>query len=121
MKCLLIASLFLLFSCGQDTNSQTNDRTVYGDVEIDTSSPEGQRLSAAYTVLKTNCFSCHGGWANYTSSNDWINSGKVDPGSYATSLLATRLKNNGGNMPPNPSGPLSSADNTILQNWINNL
>lgn len=121
MKYLLIVSTIFFISCGQDNNSQTNDRTEYGTVEIDTSSPEGQRFAAAYGVLQTNCFSCHGGWASYTTSNQWINASKVDPGYYATSLLAIRLKNNGGNMPPNPQGALSVADDTILKNWINNL
>lgn len=121
MKYFLIIALFILAGCGQDTNSQTNDRTEYGQVEIDTTSPEGARLSAAYAVLQTNCFSCHGTWASYTTSNDWINSGKIEPGSYATSELAVRLKNNGGNMPPNPKSALSSADDTTLKNWINNL
>lgn len=121
MKVGLLISLMFLISCGQDTNSQSNDRTEYGAVEIDITSPEGQRLSAAYAVLQTNCFSCHGGWSEYTTSNQWINAGKVEPGSYATSLLITRLKNNGGDMPPNPKGALPTADITVLQNWIDNL
>ena len=121
MKIGLLIPLLFLVSCGQDTNSQSNDRTEYGQVEIDNSSPEGQRLSSAYAVLQTNCFSCHGGWSDYTTSNQWINAGKVEPGSYATSLLVTRLKNNGGDMPPNPKGALSTADITVLQSWIDNL
>ena len=113
--CLLIFS-----SCGQNFNSNSNDQGQYATVKIDTSSPAGERFAAAYKVIQVNCMACHS-WNSYDTSDKWIQSGYVIQADYSHSLLMTRLKNNGGDMPKSPNGALKTSEITILQDWITNL
>lgn len=122
MRYLLLS--LLLVSCGQSFNSHTGDAAYSGTNGIDTSTPAGQRLDAAYTVLKNECMSCHTGyhnsWANYRTSSAWINAGLVSPGSINASSVYTRLKNVGGDMPIlNPQ--ISETERQVLESWISQL
>jgi uncharacterized membrane protein len=113
----LLAFLFLI-SCGQDYNSNTNDRGTYADTGISAGDPFYQ----PYQVLQTKCFSCHGSeWSDFKISQQWVDAGLVVPGNYATSLIKTRLKNYGGNMPPEPFSPLTTTEINIISTWINSL
>lgn len=118
--CLTIIAL--LSSCGQDYNSNSGDAGQYSTVStIDTSTPEGVRLAASYSVLQAKCFQCHSGWSGYTTSQQWVDAGLVVRGSFLSSELIRRLKNYGGDMPPDPQSPLSTDEIAPLQTWIENL
>lgn len=121
-KILCITFLLSLVSgCGQDYNSNYGDYAQYSPVEgIDSSTPEGLRLLEAYKVFQGKCFQCHS-WSDYKTSQQWIDAGKVTAGVPGSSSVYTRLKNNGGNMPPDPIGALSTAEFTAVENWILNL
>jgi|SRR5690606_38356957 len=120
----LLVIILLSASCGQSFNSHTGDELFSGSNGIDTSTPAGQRLDAAYTVLKNECMSCHTGyhnsWANYRTDSAWINAGLVSPGSINSSSVYTRLKNVGGDMPVlNPQ--ISEVEREVLEDWISQL
>ncbi len=122
MKFFLILIILLsLFGCGQDYNSQSNDIGQYSQSPIDRSTPEGERLYLVYRSMQTNCFSCHGSWSSYTTSNQWVSAGLVVRGNPNTSKIVYRLKNMGSNMPPDPSSQISDDDYSAYLNWINNL
>ena len=107
-----------LSSCGQDYNSNYNDRGTYADIGI----PPGDPLYNPYVILQNKCFSCHSSeWQNYKTSAQWVNAGLVTPGNYNISKLKVNLKNYGGTMPPEPTSPLLSSELEILRVWINNL
>lgn len=124
----LIFKIFFLFSffslltgCGQDFNSNYGDFGQYAPIEgIDSSTPEGARLLAAYKVLQAKCFQCHS-WSNYKTSQAWIDAGRVVAGNPSASSIYSTLKNNNGNMPPDPFAPLTSAEIVLFEDWINNL
>lgn len=122
MKKLFFVSLFLfLSSCGQDYNSNSGDQGQYSpNGSIDTSTPDGVRLSAAYSILQAKCFQCHSGWTNYTTSAQWESAGLIAKGSAANSELVRSLKNYGGDMPPDPQSPLSTEQVAVFENWIDN-
>lgn len=120
---LIIISLFLA-SCGQSFNSNSGDDALGGYNGIDTSTPAGQRLDAAYTVLKNECMSCHTGyhnsWSAYKTDSAWINAGLVSAGAPGSSAVYARLKNVGGDMPIlNPQ--ISETERQVLENWISHL
>lgn len=116
-KFLLIFPLMLLLSaCGQDYNSNYNDRGTYSDIGI----PSGTPLYNSYVIIQNKCFSCHA-WQDYKTDQAWIDSGRVIRGSYDTSPLKTRLKNFGGTMPLEPYAPLTTAELETLRTWINAL
>lgn len=122
MKFLLI--LLFTTGCGQSFNSNTGDEAFSAVNGIDTSTPAGQRLDAAYTVLKNDCMSCHTGyhnsWNAYKTDLAWQNAGLVSPGSTAASTVYSRLKNIGGDMPLlNPQ--ISETERQTLETWITNL
>lgn len=116
--------LFLLVSCGQSFNSNSGDSAFTADNGIDTSTPAGQRLDAAYTVLKNECMSCHTGyhnsWNAYKTNNAWVNAGLVVAGNPMGSSVYNRLKNVGGDMPQlNPQ--ISESERQTLEDWIDQL
>lgn len=116
--------LFFLASCGQDFNSNTGDEAFSAVNGIDTSTPAGQRLDAAYTVLKNECMSCHTGyhnsWNSYKTDTAWVNAGLVHAGSPTASSVYNRLKNVGGDMPLlNPQ--ISEVERQVLDTWISQL
>lgn len=118
LSCFLFL-LLMLAGCGQDYNSNYGDYSQYSPVEgIDTSTPEGLRLLDAYKVMQTSCFQCHS-WSEYKTSAQWVSAGLVTRGNLSSSILYTRLKNVGGNMPP--AGQLTTADFTSIETWISNL
>lgn len=122
MKYLIL--LILLTSCGQSFNSNSGDEAYTAVNGIDTSTPAGQRLDAAYTVLKSECMSCHTGyhnsWNAYKTDLAWQNAGLVSAGNTASSAVYMRLKNVGGDMPLlNPQ--ISETKRQTLETWITNL
>lgn len=121
---LFLVIFFLLLSCGQDFNSNSFDKTIYSPALIDTSTPEGQRLSDAYEILVEKCASCHKGYHNNYSglitSQDWIDSGNIVKGNSSGSDLVIRLQNEGGNMPENGE-IISTEDHQTIKDWIDQI
>ncbi len=110
---LLIFLLLFLGSCGQDYNSNYNDRGTYADIGI----PAGTPLYNAYVLIQNRCFSCHSGaWQDFKTDQAWMDSGLVSKGSFDTSTLRNKLQNYGGNMPR-----LTSSEIDTLKTWINGL
>lgn len=111
----------MLTSCGQDYNSNYGDSGAYSPVEgIDSSTPEGTRLVAAYKVAQAKCFQCHQ-WSTYKTSSAWVSAGLVVAGNSGGSDLFTILKNNGGSMPPDPIAQLTTEELESIKTWIDNL
>lgn len=117
----LFLLVVLLISCGQSYNSNSFDDQKYKKVQIDNSTPEGQRFALAYNVIKTKCISCHNGYhnsyANYTTDSAWSSSGLIVPGDFAGSFLRNKLKNFGGTMPSSGSN-LTDQEVGYLEDWI---
>ena len=122
-KWLLIAFVLILASsCGQDYNSNSGDFGQYAPIEgIDSSSPDGSRLLAAYKVFQAKCFQCHNSWSGYKTSDQWVAAGNVSKGNLSASQVYTRLKNNGGNMPPDPIAELTADELLSVETWINQI
>lgn len=113
---ILLSLVSLLSSCGQDYNSNYNDRGTYADIGI----APGSNLYNSYVILQNKCFSCHA-WQDYKTNQAWIDSGRVTRGSFDTSSIKTRLSNFGGDMPPAPTAALTASEVETLRTWINNL
>lgn len=81
-----------------------------------------ERRSAALAVLSSECMSCHQhtDWSLWDSDADWQNSGLVEPTRPLDSLLVSKLKNAGGNMPDGGS-PLATADFNKIKDWISGM
>lgn len=117
----LLFLVLILSGCGQDYNSNYGDYGQYSPVEgIDSSTPEGTRLLAAYKVMQAKCFQCHQ-WSTYKTSAQWVSAGLVVAGNSSGSDVYTILKNNGGNMPPDPIAQLSSEEVNSIQTWIDGI
>ena len=115
---LIILSV-VLSSCGQDYNSSSNDAGQYAPIEgIDSSTAGGARLLAAYRVMQSKCFQCHSSWATYKTNALWVSSGKIVAGNPSASSAYTSLKNNNGNMPPDPYAQLTTEELETVTNWI---
>ncbi len=88
-----------------------------------------KQFAAAKGVLDAKCNSCHNGSAasNFTfaSSNEFVSSGLVVAGVPSASKLILRLQNypvkDGSQNMPQGGGPLTSAEYSLLTNWISNL
>jgi hypothetical protein len=124
MKFLLAISFLSLTSCLQSTNSNSFDRSYSQTVNIDTSTAAGERLYAAYMVLKNNCMNCHTGyhdsWTTFNTDQKWIESTLVEVNDGYSSSLIINLKNIGGSMPKDrPQLPEEDLD--ILLDWIDNI
>ena len=110
--------MLVLISCGQEYNSNYNDRGTYADIGI----PPGSPLYNSYVILQNKCFSCHASpYQDFTTNAAWITSGRVIAGNFNTSPIKLRLKNFGGDMPPAPYAELTAAEIETLKNWINGL
>jgi len=90
------------------------------DRGIDSSTPDGARLLASYRVMQDKCFQCHQ-WSTYKTSAQWVAAGKVVGGSTGASSVYTRLKNAGGDMPPEPIAQLTSEELSSIESWINGI
>jgi len=113
---LILFFLIFLNSCGQDYNSNYNDRGTYADIGI----PPGDPLYNSYIILQNKCFSCHV-WGDYKTSAQWESAGLVTAGNFNGSTIIKSLKNYGGNMPKDPYSPLTSTEIESLKVWINSL
>ena len=123
-KITIVISALILVSCYQEINSNSFDDSYSSTNGIDTSTPNGKRLSTAYNVLKDKCMSCHTGyhnkWIDFTTDTKWIDSGLIQPNNAFSSDIITRLKNMGGNMPKdNPQIPEKDFDDLVL--WIDDI
>ncbi|MBC7537570.1 MAG: hypothetical protein H7281_02020 [Bacteriovorax sp.] len=115
---LLFSLLVFLGSCGQDYNSNYNDRGTYADIGI----PPGTPLYNSYKILQNKCFSCHAAkWQDFKTNQAWIDSGEVTKGSFDTSSIKTNLVNFGGSMPLPPNASLTDAEVETLRSWVNGL
>lgn len=124
IKKVLSFTLFLLLfsSCGQDYNSNSGDFGQYAPIEgIDSSTADGARLLGAYRIFQAKCFQCHQEWSGYKTSAQWVSSGKVSAGNASASNVWTILKNNGGNMPPDPIAQLTADEMASVEQWIDGI
>ena len=124
MRISFITLGFFLFlgSC-QDYNSNSSDKFKYDDTTgIDTSGDPN--FAPAYAILKNKCASCHAGqhnaWITRTSEQ-WVSSGYVSPGSPDSSPLILATSQAGGTMPPPGSPALTSDEYAALRTWVTNL
>jgi hypothetical protein len=121
---LIIFCSFYFFGCLQVYNSSSGDRARYGTPSVDSTTPSGQNFSAAYTVLSQRCFQCHSYMSNYTTQQNWIDSGKVVPRSLATSVLYYRINGSGLGKPPTEpenmpqNGILTASELAAIKTWI---
>lgn len=114
---LLLSGALLFFgACGQDYNSNSGDGAV-SSVDCSTASAE---FCAATAVLQSRCFSCHTDMAGYTTSQDYINSGRVVASDTVSSTIINRLINAGSTMPLGGSA-LPAAEYNALVDWVNSL
>jgi hypothetical protein len=118
----IIFWFFVVFTaCGKIENSNSLDEILYAPF-VDTGSPNYLIAKAA---INSNCLQCHGVWRRYTEQ-EFIDNGLVVRGSstdsklYARNLFAT---SGGGlrNMPTSGYAPISPADLTAMESWINAL
>lgn len=85
----LMLTMLVLASCGQEYNSNYNDRGTYADIGI----PPGTPLYNSYVILQNKCFSCHASpYQDYITDAAWISSGRVIAGSFNTSPIKLKLK-----------------------------
>jgi hypothetical protein len=122
-KLLLPLFIFALVGC-QEFNSNTNDDKISNCNGIDSAIAQGQRLQAACVVIDTNCISCHTGyhnkWAGFTTDQQYIDNFDVIPGDAVNSLLISRLKNAGSDMPKdNPQ--ISESEYNVLLDWVSGI
>lgn len=117
----LTFTILMLTGCGQDYNSNYGDGGQYSPIEgIDSSTPDGTRLLAAYKVAQTKCFQCHQ-WSTYKTSAQWVSAGLAVAGNSGGSEMYTILKNNGGNMPPDPIAQLTTEELESIKTWIDGM
>jgi len=128
MKINLLLLLFLLiYSCGQDYNSNSFDDLIYADSSCSGSAAD-IRFCQSFNIIKDRCISCHTGWHNsfatFTDTQSWIDAGLIVPNDASASLLMTRIRGYGvtpsANMPPNGS-EISKAERDALEAWIDGL
>ncbi|MBT7610825.1 MAG: hypothetical protein HN576_13775 [Bacteriovoracaceae bacterium] len=122
LKCLSLFILIFISGCMQTFNSNTGDEGLVGNC-VDSSLIN---LRAAYSVLRTECMSCHTGyhnsWVNNCTDQEWIDTGQVISGDITNSNLLIRMKNFSppGDMPLS-SPQVSSNDYSTLQTWISGM
>lgn len=120
---LILLSLTLAFSsCGQTFNSNTNDTGLVAlGACTEAGTPAGDRYCAAEKVIQDRCVNCHSGyhdqWAKWKDETAWKSSGRVVAGSTASSVLITRLKNQGGNMPAD-APQIADTEYQTLIDWV---
>ena len=127
----LAAIALTIYSC-QDYNSHSFDGTKFAA----TGCTSGDALSdaeccAAYTVLRTQCSSCHNRhqeWATpaYTLIDTWKSANGADgdlvtPGNATTSAIYASLADHGSGTMPKGNPALSNAEALAIQSWINGL
>lgn len=118
MKALTILVFGILFSGCANYNSNTFDGSTYQGVATQDSDPN---FSAAYTILRNQCSSCHGEFTALTTNAAWVATGRVlknDP-DHSTVITKLYLFGGAGNMPP--SNQLSSPEYQTLRTWIQNM
>ncbi|MGE0174709.1 MAG: cytochrome c [Oligoflexales bacterium] len=108
----------LVFSCGQDYNSNSGDErlrrsTTTQQSECDT--PAKERLCAANKIIANRCLSCHE-WP-YDTDAEWTGSGLIKAGNKAGSKIISRLKNAGGDMPADGT-KLSDSEYKAMVEWV---
>ena len=120
-----LLSMFVLSSCFQSSNSNSNDKELYGP-----RSYSNDNFAAAFAVIESECINCHSGyhdsWIAKTEENDWFEQVDGVPlitsGSTANSLLVQRLDVWGttGGM-PDGDAPLTESEYNALKTWIEGL
>jgi len=125
LKLWVVLVLFVFAGCMQSINSNSNDDNFRPSRAFDLSTPEGQRYSAAMSVIQNKCISCHSAdWSGFNTEAAWIASGRVVKNNSLSSSLYYRNKGSGGslgakNMPP--IGSLSVAELSALASWIDEM
>lgn len=120
--CSLLFVAFIITGCGQAYNSNSGDEGQYAPISgIDSSTPDGARLLAAYKVFQGKCFGCHSAWQGYKSSAQWVEAHEVVAGDLSSSPVYTRLKNVGGDMPRDPIAQLTAEELATVETWISQM
>ncbi len=116
----IIIFIFFLSSCLPKTDQSDSSRFQFERREQEMS----PYFNKAYKIIETKCINCHTGthnkFKNLKSSTDWIRSSLVLARNPDDSILITRLRNNGGDMPQG-GGQLSKEEIQTLNDWINSL
>lgn len=118
-KLFFILIAVSLVGC-QAENSFSGDEERYsstgGDASLDTC--DG-RLAAVRAIFQSSCASCHPTYVSY-SYRDWIDVNFVESADHEASPIFYRLRGSGvgnnQNMPP--TGQLTSAEISDIQEWI---
>ncbi|MBU6153655.1 MAG: hypothetical protein KGP28_05070 [Bdellovibrionales bacterium] len=120
---VMIPVIIFAFGSCANYNSNTFDATAYLDTFGD---PNDPNFAASFKIIEEKCSWCHyhkGQYPSLITSQRWVESGQVVPGSPQTSPLFLKLKNpsgGGGNMPQDLP-PLSSTEYSTIQSWIQNI
>jgi hypothetical protein len=116
-----IVNLIGAAGCVQHYNNSTVDKLRYADLDIDVSTPEGQRFAAASKLMKKRCAECHT-FPTYKTEQQFKTDPTffVIPGNIAATPLYSRLRgsNQGGieDMPEN--GQLNPTELQTMRVWI---
>lgn len=118
---IIFGFLVVFTACGKIENSNSLDEILYAPF-VDVGSPN---YLIAKGAINSNCLQCHGVWKRYTEQ-DFIDNGLVVRGSAADSKIYARnlFATSGGgprNMPTSGYPPISPADLTAMEAWINAL
>ena len=124
---LIIITILLASSCGQDYNSNSFDDLLYAGSSCSGDAAE-VRFCEAFTIIKDKCVSCHSGWhdsyATFDTSQKWIDAGLIVSNDATNSQLMTRIKGYGtgasATMPLN-SSELTQSEKDTLEAWIDGL
>lgn len=121
-KIILIFVAFLSFSCVQTNNSVSGDNKIYSTKKIDSSTPEGMRLSNFMNVINNHCISCHSATMALYSNDEWKDSGYLTPGSPTSSIIYCRIKGSGCGAEDMPeSGAISVEELNSIRTFIENI
>lgn len=119
--CLILLSI-LSVSCLQTYNSSTSDPTRYGGGIGGDGTPGGQRFADAYAIIQNECLGCHNhGFENFTTQQQFIDSGYVVAGDRTGSIFYLALRGNDlqtGRQDMPQGGALSATELTTIRTWI---
>lgn len=114
----LVSILILLSSTGclQVYNSAYRDRNSF------TSLDGGANFALAFAVIESRCKNCHQNFLEWTTEQDWIDSGKVVAGDPSSSEIYTALKGSeySGRRDMPSDSDMPSSERELIKNWIEN-
>ena len=122
MKLILLLTMIFIAGCFQQSNSTLKDENIGKEVEGE------DTFVAAYSVLNSQCISCHTGyhqsWGNYITEADWIADRLIVEGDATNSYLIQRIRNCGTGQDadmPNTGDSISRTECAAIKDWINSI